>query len=169
MQLIGYNMLDVLRLRALQLSSSQRYIARTGPFYIAFWRFTTQPIKLQRFVKFCCAAIAHIAFHACLTTYLLLLYANFQRFISNRWCSKVKTNNSAVKKAKHLTAMNPLPVLACQFFKIIYTLGKTPFFRTVDLILIGKPNIIVCLFDLFLHLPLTIFQLNMGLPGLNQY
>ena len=36
MQLIGYNMLDVSRLRALQLSSRQRYIARTGPFFVAF-------------------------------------------------------------------------------------------------------------------------------------
>ena len=36
MQLIGYNMLVVIRLRALQLSSRQRYIARTSPFYVAF-------------------------------------------------------------------------------------------------------------------------------------
>ena len=36
MQLIGYNMRDVSRLRALQLSSRQRYIARSGPFYVAF-------------------------------------------------------------------------------------------------------------------------------------
>ena len=36
MQLIGYNMLDVSRLRALQLSSRQGYIARTGPFCVAF-------------------------------------------------------------------------------------------------------------------------------------
>ena len=36
MQLIGYNMLGVNRLRALQLSSRQRYIARTSPFYVAF-------------------------------------------------------------------------------------------------------------------------------------
>ena len=53
---------------------------RTGPFYVAFWRFTTQPIKLQRFVKFYYAVIYHIAYHAYLTTYLLLFYANFQRF-----------------------------------------------------------------------------------------
>ena len=33
---IGYNMLDVSRLRALQLSSRQSYIARAGPFYVAF-------------------------------------------------------------------------------------------------------------------------------------
>ena len=45
MQLIGYNMLGVSRLRALQLSSRQHYIAQTGPFDVAFWRFTTQPIK----------------------------------------------------------------------------------------------------------------------------
>ena len=36
MQLTGYSMLDVNRLRALQLSSRQRYIARTGPVYVAF-------------------------------------------------------------------------------------------------------------------------------------
>ena len=36
MQLIGYNMLDVSRLRALQLSSRQRYIAQTGPVYVGF-------------------------------------------------------------------------------------------------------------------------------------
>ena len=36
MQLIGYNMLDVSCLRALQLSSRQRYIAQTGPFQVAF-------------------------------------------------------------------------------------------------------------------------------------
>ena len=36
MQLIGYNMLDVSCLRALQQSSRQRYIAQTGPFYGAF-------------------------------------------------------------------------------------------------------------------------------------
>ena len=90
MQLIGYNMLDVSHLRALQLSSRQQYIARTGPFYVAFWGFTTQPIELQRFVKFCYAVIAHIAFHAYLTTSLLLFYASFQRFISNGWCSKSK-------------------------------------------------------------------------------
>ena len=35
-QLIGYNIRDVSRLRALQLSSRQRYIAQTGPFYVAF-------------------------------------------------------------------------------------------------------------------------------------
>ena len=65
MQLIGYNMRDVSPLRALQLSSRQRYMARRGPFYVAFGHFTTQPIKFQRFVKFCYAAIAHIASHAC--------------------------------------------------------------------------------------------------------
>ena len=36
MQLIGYNMLDVSNLCALQLSSRQRYVAQTGPFYVAF-------------------------------------------------------------------------------------------------------------------------------------
>ena len=36
MQLIGYNMLDVSHLRALQLSVRQRLIAQIGPFYVAF-------------------------------------------------------------------------------------------------------------------------------------
>ena len=62
MYLVGHTMLGVSRLSALQLSSRQRYIAQTGPFCVAFWRFTTQPIKLQRFVKLCYAVIAHIAF-----------------------------------------------------------------------------------------------------------
>ena len=101
MQLIGYNMFDVSRLCALQLLSRQWYIARTGAFYIAFWRFTTQTIKLECFVKFCYAVIAHIVFHAYLMAYLLLFYINCQ-------------------KAKHSTSMNPLPVLACQFYKINY-------------------------------------------------
>ena len=51
MQLIGYNMLDVSHISALQLSSRQRYIAQTGPFYVAFRCFTTQQLKLQRFVN----------------------------------------------------------------------------------------------------------------------
>ena len=33
MHLIGYNMFDVSRLLALQMSSRQRFLARTGPFY----------------------------------------------------------------------------------------------------------------------------------------
>ena len=64
MRLIAYTMFDVSRLRALQLSSRQRYIARTGPFYVAFWRFSSQPIKLQHFVKKYYAVIAHNAFNA---------------------------------------------------------------------------------------------------------
>ena len=36
MQLIGYNVLGVTRLHALQRSSRQRYVAQTGPFYVAF-------------------------------------------------------------------------------------------------------------------------------------
>ena len=56
----------------------------------------------------------------------------------------IEANNSTVKKAKHSTSMNPLPVLACQFLKInyLYT-SKTPFFRTVYLILIVKSDIII--------------------------
>ena len=34
MQLIGYNILDVSCLRALQQSSRRRYIAQTDPFYV---------------------------------------------------------------------------------------------------------------------------------------
>ena len=96
--------------------SMQRYIAQTGPFYVASLRFTTQPIKLQRFVKFCYAVIAHTEFHEYLATNLLLFYANFQRFISNEWCSKSKRITVLTKKAKHSTTMNPLLFLACQFF-----------------------------------------------------
>ena len=76
MQLIGYNMFGVSRLRALQLSS--RYIPLTSPFYVAFWRFTTQTIEIQRFVKCYYAVIAHTPFHAYYATYLLLLCANFK-------------------------------------------------------------------------------------------
>ena len=36
MQLIGFNLLDVGRLRALQRSSRQRYITQTGAIYVAF-------------------------------------------------------------------------------------------------------------------------------------
>ena len=107
MQLIGYNMLDVRRLRALQLSSRHRYIARNGPFYVAFWRFTTQPINLQLFVKLCYAVIAHIAFHLYLTTYLLLLYANLQRFISYGWCSKLK-RVTVLSKGKAFNFYEPI-------------------------------------------------------------
>ena len=65
------------------------YIAN-GPILRCNRRFTTQPIKLQCFIKVCYAVIAHIAFHAYLMTYLLLFYANFQRFIYSGWCSKSK-------------------------------------------------------------------------------
>ena len=47
--------------------------------------------------------------------------------------------------AKYSTSMNPLPNLAFQYFKINYlhVLRKTSFFRTVDLILIVKSDIII--------------------------
>ena len=93
MQLIGYIMLDVSHLRVLHLLSRQRFIAQTGPFNVAFWCFTTQPIELKRFVKFRYAVIAHIAFHVYLRTYLLIFNANFQRFIT-ACCQKVKHLNS---------------------------------------------------------------------------
>ena len=57
---------------------------------------------------------------------------------------EIKTTNSTVKRQKHLASMNPLLVLACQFFKINYLHpSKNPFFRTVDLILIVKSDIII--------------------------
>ena len=107
MQLISYNMFDVSRLRALQLLSRQHYIAQTGPFYVAFWRYSAQPIKLQHFVKVDYAVVAHIAFHAYLTTCLLLFYATFQRFISNRWCSKSK-QITVLSKGKAFNFSEPI-------------------------------------------------------------
>ena len=57
-------------------------------------------------------------------------------------------NNSTVKKAKHPTSLDPLPVLASQFFKIddLHT-SKNTLFRTVDLILIVKSDIIIILMN----------------------
>ena len=69
--------------------------------------FTTKPIKLQRFVKFCYAVITHIVFYAYLTTYLLLFYANFQRFISNGWCSKSK-RITVLSKGKPFNFYEPI-------------------------------------------------------------
>ena len=116
MQLIGYSMHDVSHLRELQLSSRQRYIARTGQFYVAFWRFTTQPIKLQRFVKNCYAVIAHIAFYAHLTTDFLLFYANFQRFISNGWCSSSK-RITVLPKGREINFYEPIACFGMSIFK----------------------------------------------------
>ena len=61
--------------------------SKLAHFTLQFDLFTAQPNKLQRFVKYCYDVIAHIACYAYLMTDLLLFYANFQRFISNRWCS----------------------------------------------------------------------------------
>ena len=110
---------DVSRLLALQLSSRQRYIAPIGPFYVAFWRFTTQPIKLQHFVKICNAVIAHIAYHAYLTTYLLLFYANFQRFISSGWCSKSK-RMTVLSKGKVFNFNEPIACFGMSIFIFNY-------------------------------------------------
>ena len=77
------------RLRALQLSSNQRYIVRTGAFYFAFWLWNASPIKHQRLV-IVYAVISHIALNAYLTTSLLLFRANFRRYISKRFCSRSK-------------------------------------------------------------------------------
>ena len=53
-------------------------------------------------------------------------------------------NNSTVKKALNFYHPNPLPVFACQFFKINdLHASKTSLFRTVDLILMVKSNIII--------------------------
>ena len=137
-------MLDVSRPCALQRSSRQRYIARTSPFYVAFWRFTTQPIKLQRFVKFCYAVIAHIAFHVYLIAYLLIFYANFQRFISYGWYSKSKRITVLSKKQSIQLLWTHCLFWHVNSFKLtIYILRKTPLFRTVDLILIVKSDIII--------------------------
>ena len=57
---------------------------------------------------------------------------------------EIETNNSTVKKATHSTSMNPLPVLACQFFKINYLhTSKNTIFRRVYLILLVKSGIIL--------------------------
>ena len=90
MQLIGYNILNVSGQRALQLSSRQHYKAQTGLFYVAFWRFTTQPIKLKRFVKCVMLWWPILRSMHILTTYLVLFYANFQRVIFNGRSSKSK-------------------------------------------------------------------------------
>ena len=56
----------------------------------------------------------------------------------------IETNNRIVKTALNFYHRNPLPVLAFQFFKMNYLhTSKTPFFRTVDLILIVKSNILI--------------------------
>ena len=120
------------------------YVALTGPFYVAFWRITTQPIKLQRFEKLCYAVIAHIAFHVYLATYLLLFYSNFQRFISNGWCSKQSKRITVLSKGKAFNFYEPIVSFGMSIFKInYYTVRKTPIFRRVDLILIVKPDIII--------------------------
>ena len=50
------------------------------------------------------------------------------------------------QKAKYSTSLNPLPVLACQFFNINYLhTSKTHFFGTVDLLLIVKSDIVIIL------------------------
>ena len=137
-------MLVVSRLRALQLLSRQRYFAQTGPFYVAFLLSTTQPIKLQRFVKLCYAVIAHIAFHVYLTTYLLLFHINFQRFISNGWCSTLK-RITVLSKGKAFNIYEPIACFGMSILlnKLFTHLEKTPLFRTVGLILIVKLDIII--------------------------
>ena len=70
-------------------------------------------------VIFCYAVTAHIVFHAYLPTCLLLIYENFQRFIAKGFCYRSK-RIMVVKKSKHQTSMNTLPVLGSQFFKINY-------------------------------------------------
>ena len=115
MQLIGYNMLDVSRLRALQLSSRQCYIAQTSPVYVGFWRFTIQPIKLQRLVKVCYVVIAHIAFHEYLMPYLLLFYANFQRIIYYGWCSISKWI-TVLSKGKAFNFYEPIAYFPMSIF-----------------------------------------------------
>ena len=120
MQLIGYNMLDVSRLGALQLLSRQRYIAQTCPLYVAFWYFTTQPIKAQFFVELCYAVVAQIAFYAYIWWHI---YSSSMQTFKDLYQTDVVLKRNVQQychKAKHSTYMNPLPVLACQFFKINY-------------------------------------------------
>ena len=96
------------------------------------------------FVKFCYAVIAHIAFHAYLTTCLLLFFANFHRFISNGWCSESK-RITVLSKGRAFNLYEPISCFGKSIVlnKLFYTLRKAPFFRTVDLILIVKPDIII--------------------------
>ena len=55
-----------------------------------------------------------------------------------------RNEQQCCQKAKHSTSINPLTNLACQLFNINYLqIWKTPFFGTVDLVLIVKPNIII--------------------------
>ena len=53
------------------------------------------------------AVIAHIAFYAYLTPYFLPFYANFQRFISDRWCSKLK-RTTVLSKGKTFNFYEPI-------------------------------------------------------------
>ena len=95
--------------------------------------------------KICYAVIAHFAFLAYLKTYLLIFYANFQRFISIGWCSKFE-RMTVLSIKKHSTS---IIWTHCLFWHVnslkqtIYILRKLPFFWTEDLILIVKSDIII--------------------------
>ena len=53
-------------------------------------------------------------------------------------------NDSTVKVHLYSTSMNPLPVLACQFFKMNYLhTSKNTLFKRVHLILKVKSDIII--------------------------
>ena len=137
MQLIGYNMLDVSRLQMYvrttvlkaTLYSANRHVLR------CIWTFHhTTNYTSTFFVNLCYAVIAHIAFHAYLTTHLLLFYANFQRFISNGGCSKSK-RITVLSKGKAFYLYELIACLACQFLKKLFTHFEKHPFRTGDLLL----------------------------------
>ena len=62
-------MLDVSRLRALQLSSMQRYIARPAHVVSDCDILLHNQLNFNVFVKLCYAVMAYLAFHTFLTTY----------------------------------------------------------------------------------------------------
>ena len=97
------------------LYSANRPILRCNFTFYYITNLTSEFCK----ILLCCNSVAHIASHVHLETYLLIFFANFQRFISNGWCSKSK-RITVLSKAPQSTSMNPLPVLACQFFKKYY-------------------------------------------------
>ena len=85
MQSIGYNKPGVSCLRALQQCQGNFIARELAHLMLLFGVLLHNKLNINVFEKFCYAVIALIAFHAYLTTNLLLFYANFQRFISNGW------------------------------------------------------------------------------------
>ena len=82
----------------------------------------------------------------------------------------IEKNNNTVKKAKHSTSMGPLPVLACQFFKInLLHTSKTPFFRAVDLILIVKSDIMIIVINTDKKISYFLFKIYKKLEKLTHF